>query len=69
MKRFHFWIVVAILGIVLYMSPGFFVRRMYEGFADQRVDIYIHTPQPQQQKGGWMPTPKPPPIYAMEAYR
>ena len=33
MNSLLFWIGIGILGFLLYISPGIFVHRMYEGFA------------------------------------
>lgn len=62
MKRFYFWMIVALLGFVLYMSPGFFVRRMYEGFTSGTAAAIIPPPYPEM--AGWLqanPPPRPPP--------
>jgi len=33
MDSLLFWVIIGILGFVLYISPGFFIYRMYESFA------------------------------------
>jgi len=33
MKKVYIWVIVAILGFLMYISPSFFVQHMYEGFA------------------------------------
>jgi hypothetical protein len=32
MDKLLFWILIAALGFLLYISPGYFIHRMYEGF-------------------------------------
>jgi hypothetical protein len=32
MNKLYFWLGLALLGFLLYVAPGFLVRRMYEGF-------------------------------------
>ncbi len=39
MNDLLFWVVVGLLGLFLYISPGLFIHRMYEGYA-------VTTPQP-----------------------
>lgn len=33
MNNLFFWVLIGILGFVLYISPGYFIHRMYESFA------------------------------------
>lgn len=53
MKHIYFWVGIAVLGLALYLWPGLFVQRMYEGFATS-------LPPPYPEMAGWLnanPTP------------
>ena len=44
-----FWVIVAVIGLVLYANPSFWVRHMYEGFNTVQQQPATATQQQQQQ--------------------
>lgn len=43
MNKLYFWITLGVLGFLLYISPGYLVRRMYEGFVQTRQQQTVPT--------------------------
>jgi hypothetical protein len=59
MQQFVFWIGLAILGFLLYVSPGFLVQRMYEDFNATPAQAPAQAPAQQAQEVALAPSPPP----------
>ncbi len=46
MDNLLFWVVIGLLGFILYISPGFFIHRMYESFTAAGAGAAPATAQP-----------------------
>ena len=47
MDNLFFWVLIGFLGFLLYISPGYFIHRMYESFAEPAATAAPAAPQSQ----------------------